>query len=140
MFKSTGKTTSKMDAGMLLPVFILSIGLAACASAPEPPNVAMQAADMAIKQADDARVADYASSQLTSARDKLTAAHAMADKARRDSDESEMVQARWLADESRSDAELATALAQEARSKSVDKEMQQSNDTLQQELQRKNGS
>jgi hypothetical protein len=140
MFKSINALPGRKGIALLLPAMIFGLGLVACASVPDAPTDSLQAADTAIKQAEDARVADYASTQLSSAREKLAAAHAMADKAKTDKDEKEMTQARRLADESRSDAELATAKAQEARAKSVDKEMQQNNDTLQQELQRKSGS
>ena len=49
--------------------------LAACASMPQPPTAELQAAELAIADAERARVADYASAELSEARDKLRAAH-----------------------------------------------------------------
>jgi len=140
MFTSLSKRRIGKAGIILLPVIALGMELVACASVPPVPTDALQAADTAIKQADDARVGDFAPAALSSARDKLSAAHAMADKATHDKDATEMNQARTLADESRSDTELASAQAQEARAKAANKDQQQSNDTLQQELQRKSGS
>lgn len=125
---------------VFLPVMVLAIGLSACASAPQVPTESIMAADAAIRQAEEARVADYASPELRSAREKITAARAMAEKATKEKDEKTMKRARSLADESRSDAELAIAKAQAAKADAVNKEMQRNNDTLQQELQRKNGN
>lgn len=108
------------------------LALAACASTPQPPSQALQAAESAIDSAEQARVADYASAELTLAREKLTAARA----AVRNED---MVQARYLAEESRVHADLATARAAELKSKAVNDEMQKSIDTLKQEMQRITG-
>lgn len=124
----------------VLPVMVLAIGLSACASAPQAPTESIMAADAAIRQAEEARVADYASPELRSAREKITAARALAEKATQEKDQKAMKKARSLADESRSDAELAIAKAQQAKADSVNKEMQRNNDTLQQELQRKSGN
>jgi len=140
MFMSTSKRRTGKAGLLLLPVVAIGMALVACAAMPPVPTDAFQAADTAIRQADEAHAADYAPAQLSSARDKLTAARALADKAKQDKDSGEMAQAQVLANASRSDAELATAEAQEASAKSVDKSMQQGNDTLQQEIQRKSGS
>lgn len=77
--------------------------LTACASAP-PPNQALQAAEQAIATAEQARVADYASPELSEARDKLAAS-------REAIQQKNMVLAQRLADESRADAQLASAKA-----------------------------
>lgn len=124
----------------LLPVVVLATGLIACASAPQPPTDSIVAADAAIRQAEEARVADYASAELRSAREKIAAARTLTEKATQEKDKKAMKQARTLADESRSDAELAIAKAQQAKAEAVNKEMQRNNDTLQQEIQRKSGN
>lgn len=102
--------------------------LTACASTP-PPNQALQAAEQAIATAEQARVADYASPELSEARDKLTASRAAIQ-------QKNMVLAQRLADESRADAQLASAKAEAAKAKVVNDDMQKSNVTLKQEMQR----
>ena len=102
--------------------------LTACASTP-PPNQALQAAEQAIATAEQARVADYASPELSEARDKLAASRAAIQ-------QKNMVLAQRLADESRADAQLASAKAEAAKAKLVNDDMQKSNVTLKQEMQR----
>ncbi|MDI1302050.1 MAG: DUF4398 domain-containing protein [bacterium] len=140
MFIENTKSLSGKINRSLLPVVLLAAGLSACASVPQAPTDSMAAADAAIRQAEEARVADYASADLRSAREKIAAARTMSEKAGKEKDEKAMKKARSLADESRSDAELAIAKAQQARAESVNKELQRNNDTLQQELQRKSGN
>lgn len=84
--------------------------LSACAAAPMPPTAALQAAELAIADAEKARVADYASPELGEAREKLTAARSAVEKGR-------MVAAWYLAEESRADAELASAKAEMTKAK-----------------------
>lgn len=106
--------------------------LAACASTPPEPTVAMKAAEQAIATAEVARVADAASPELSEAREKLTASKtAVQDK--------RMVDAERLALESRVDAELASAKAEVAKAKMVNDEMVRSTVTLTQEMQRNSG-
>lgn len=107
--------------------------LGACASAPQPPTQTLQAAESAIATAEQARVADYASAELTLAREKLTAARGAVRN-------EEMLQAEYLAEESRVHAELASARAEEIKAKAVNDEMQKSIDTLKQEMQRVTGA
>ena len=106
--------------------------LAACASAPAAPNRSLQAAEQAIATAEQARVADYASLELSQARDKLAAARVAVQK-------EEMVLAKRLADESLVDAQLATAKAGELKSKKVNEDMKESTETLKQEMDRNTG-
>lgn len=106
--------------------------LAACASAPQPPNLALQAAEIAIANAEQARVADYASPELSQAREKLTAARAAVQR-------EEMVIAQRLAEQSRVDAELASAKSALVKAGTVNDEMQKGTDTLKQEMQRNPG-
>jgi type IV pilus biogenesis protein CpaD/CtpE len=107
--------------------------LAACASTPPEPTVALQAAEQAIAAADRTRVADAASPELSEAREKLTAAHAAVQ-------DKHMVEGERLAFESRIDAELASAKTEAGSAKSVNDEMKQSTDTLSQEMQRNSGA
>ena len=106
--------------------------LAACASAPQPPTAQLQAAELAIADAERARVADYASAELSEAREKLRAAHSAVQ-------QEKMGRAQRLAEQSRVDAELASARAEEARAGVVNDEMRKSIDTLKQEMQRNTG-
>jgi hypothetical protein len=106
--------------------------LAACASTPPVPTVALSSARQAIAVADQTRVADAASPELSEARDKLAAAQtAVQDK--------RMADAERLAVESRADAELATAKAQTSKEHAVNDEMIHSTETLSQEMQRTSG-
>lgn len=107
--------------------------LAGCASAPKPPTEALQAAEQAIANAEKSRVADYASPELGEAREKLTAARSAVDK-------EQMVLAQRLAEQSRADAELASAKAEVAKARAVNEEMQKSTNTLKQEMQRNPGA
>jgi hypothetical protein len=105
--------------------------LAACASTP-PPTLALSSAKQAIAVADQTRVADAASPDLSEARDKLAAAQtAVQDK--------RMVDAERLALESRVDAELATARVAASKDQAVNNEMIHSTQTLSQEMQRNSG-
>ncbi|MEN0035671.1 MAG: DUF4398 domain-containing protein [Cellvibrio sp.] len=106
--------------------------LAACSSPPKAPDQALQAAELAIANAEQARVADYASPELGEARDKLTAARAAVAK-------EEMLAAARLAEQSRVDAELATAKASAAKAQEVNDELHKNVNTLEQELQRNSG-
>jgi hypothetical protein len=106
--------------------------LAACASTPPVPTVALASAKQAIAVADQARITDAASPELSEARDKLAAAQtAVQDK--------RMVDADRLARESRVDAELATAQAAASKDRAVNDEMIHSTETLSQEMQRNSG-
>lgn len=121
-----------------LPVFIALaaaglLALAGCATPPAPPTEALQAAESSISNAEQARVADYASAELTMARQKL----ALANTAVRNN---EMVKAEYLAVESRTHAELALARAEERRAKAVNDDMQKSIDVLKEEMKRAEGA
>jgi hypothetical protein len=109
------------------------LALGACATAPQPPNQALQAAELAIANADQARVADTASPELTEARAKLTAARDAAH-------QEQMVLAERLAVESRTDAELASANFELAKAVAVNEDMQKSIVEMKQEMQRKTGA
>lgn len=106
--------------------------LSGCASAQLAPTADLQAAEMAIADADRARVADYSSVELSEARDKLTAA-------RNAVQLKNMDQAQRLAQQARVDAELASAKAEVARAEAVNADMQNSIDMLKHEMQRNTG-
>lgn len=116
----------------LAPAFAAWLLLSACASTPQPPTSDLQAAEQAIASAERARVADYASVELSVARDKLSAAHNAVL-------EENMVEAQRLAQQARADAELASARAELAKARVVNEQMQNGTDTLKQEMQRKTG-
>lgn len=106
--------------------------LTACAT-PKPPTEALQAAELAITSAEQARVADYASPELGEAREKLAAARNAVQK-------EEMTLAEHLAEQSKVDAELASAKADVARAQEVNNEMLKSTDVMKQEMQRNTGA
>lgn len=103
--------------------------MSGCASAPKAPTDALQAAESAIANAEQARVADYASPELAQAREKLLNAKLAVEK-------EDMTRARWLAEESKASADLASARAASAKAKAVNDELQKGNNVLEQELQR----
>lgn len=116
---------------VLASVALLALG--ACASVPQPPTEQLQAAELAISNAEKARVADYASPELGEARDNLAAARTAVE-------QEKMALASRLAESSQANAQLATAKAEAARAKVVNVEMQKSIDTLKQEMQRNPGA
>lgn len=116
---------------LLAAVSLLMLG--ACATAPQPPTQALQAAELAIANAEQARIADYASPELGEARENLTAA-------RNAVQQKHMVLAQQLAEQSRVNAELASAKAESAKAKAVNDEMRKSTETLKQEMQRNPGA
>lgn len=109
------------------------LALGACASTPQPPTEAIQAAETAISNAEKDRVADYASPELGAARENLTAARSAVSAEK-------MVLAQRLAEQSQANAQLASAKAEAAKAKVVNEEMQKSIDTLKQEMQRNPGA
>lgn len=111
------------------------LAIAACASTPQPPTDALQAADIAVANADKENGAEYAPLEMRTAHEKLAAAH---DNAKQE-DQQHMTNSRRLADEARSDADLATSKARLAKADAVNKEMQKNGNALRQETQRGSG-
>lgn len=107
--------------------------LAACASAPLPPTAALQAAETAIASAEQARVADYASPELSEARIKLN-------QARTAVSQEKMLMAEHLAEQACVDAELALAKTQHVKARMVNDEMLKSTEAMKQEMQRNTGA
>lgn len=114
--------------------------LTACASTPQPPTDAIRQAEDAINRAEEARVADYSSVELRTAREKVVKARELSQQAVLKKDEDAAKQARRLAEESKSDAELATARAQEKKAKAVNDEIKRNIDALDNVLQRQGGA
>ncbi len=118
-----------------LPVAVAVSGmlvLTACASAPPPPTASLQAAQQAIVTAEQADAGHYASGELGEARSELTSANAAVA-------EQHMVVAERLANESRTEAQLAFARTTYIKAKAVNDEMIRGNGALIQELQRGSG-
>ena len=104
-------------------------GLAACASDPAP-DAEMGAAELALRQAEDADAAARAAAPYALARDKLERARdAMAD--------GENLEARRLAEQALVDAQLAEAEARSAIARENAAELRQSIETLREELARR---
>jgi hypothetical protein len=132
---STDSRTKQATPGRTkaLAATLAVVALTACASMPEPPLQQLQAAELAITSAEQAGVADYSAPQLNQAREKLASARTAVV-------QEEMVLAARLADESKVEADLASANAEMLKAKAVNAEMQDSIDTLKQELQRNSGA
>jgi len=135
MNKITAHRTAKSPGSPLrfAPVLAGLLVMVACASVPQPPTEELQAAELAIANAEKARVADYASPELGQAREKLTAARSAVV-------QEQMDEARRLAEQARVSAELASAKAEAAKAKAVNDEMQKSTSVLKQEMQRNPGA
>ncbi|GLX79465.1 hypothetical protein tinsulaeT_28050 [Thalassotalea insulae] len=111
---------------------LLVLTFSACALNKQDPSQAMQAAQFAIDNADQNRLSGYALPELSQARDKLTAARAAEHK-------KNMKLAKYLADESKISAELASAKTAYIKADQINKDMIKSIDVLKQEMQRNKG-
>jgi hypothetical protein len=127
------KTKGRLGRAGTLVAALAVLSLGACASMPEPPLQELQAAELAITSAEQAGVADYAAPQLNQAREKLASARTAVE-------QENMVLAARLADESKVEADLASANAEMSKAKVVNDEMQASIDTLKQEMSRNSGA
>jgi hypothetical protein len=107
--------------------------LAACASTPPAPTAALDAAHLAITNAERADAGQYAAGELAEARDRLGFAESAVTGNR-------MIVAERLANESRTEAELASATTAQNKAQAVNAEMQRSNGTLIDEMQRNAGA
>jgi hypothetical protein len=114
-------------------LLVTLLAISACSSTPLPPERELQAAELAITSAEQARVAEYASPELNEAREKLDAAHVAVQ-------QKNMVLATYLANESTAGAQLASARAEMLKAKEVNDEMQESINTLKVELLRNSGA
>src|SRR3954471_21145864 len=111
------------DARSLLATAVLtSLLLAGCASTP-PPTAQLQAAQQAIASAERTEAGRFAAVELGNARTKLASAdQAVAEK--------KMLAAAQFADESRAEAELASAKTANAKAAAVNDEMKRSTNVL----------
>jgi hypothetical protein len=126
---------AKRGLGSILRVSTVIAGLfvlVACASNPKAPTEELQAADLAIANADQAGVVQYASPELAEAREKLASARVAVQQKKMDF-------AERLAKEARADAELATAKGDAAKAAAVNDELRKNTHVLKQELNRKIG-
>jgi hypothetical protein len=105
--------------------------LAACASTP-PPTASLQAAQLAISNAERTDASRYAPEELSEARAKLASADTAVKEQR-------MILAERFAEESRAEAEFASAKTADVKAKAVNHEMTRSTDTLVEEMQRSSG-
>jgi len=119
-------------AGGLTGVLMVA-AVAACASTPPAPTASLQAAQLAISNAERTDASRYASGELSEARSKLASADTAVKEQR-------MLLAERFADESRAEAELASAKTAEVKAKAVNDEMTRSTDTLVEEMQRSSGA
>jgi hypothetical protein len=106
--------------------------LTACASTPPAPTESLKAAQQAIAVAEQADAGRYAAGELSEARAELTSANAAVSDAH-------MTVAERLADQSRTEAQLAFARTSYVKAQAVNDEMTRSNGALIQELQRSSG-
>ena len=108
------------------------LALTGCASTPPAPTGSLQAAQQAISSAERAEAGRYAPVELGEARTKLASANTAVSAQK-------MVTADQFAQESRADAELATAKTANVKAKAVNDEMRHSTGTLIEEMQRNSG-
>jgi hypothetical protein len=113
-----------------VPAILLFTG--ACASTPPVPAASLQAAQQSIANAERVEAGTHAAAELSEAREKLSAAQ-------RAVEQKQMLTAGRLADEARAEAELAVAKAGVAKANAVNADMERSNATLVEEMQRKTG-
>ena len=127
--------TSQPNRGLRLRTalgFTGALLLGACASTPPAPTTNLQAAQQAIATAERGEAARYAPGELSEAHTKL----ALADTA---VTERKMVVAERFADQSRAEAELASAKTSAVKANAVNDEMKRSNGTLVEEIKRGSG-
>ena len=105
---------------------------AAWASSPPIPTASLQAAQQSIANAEHVEAGTHAAAELSEARAKISAAQSAVT-------QKKMIEAGWLADEARAEAELAVARTSLAKANAVNADMEHSNATLIDEMQRKTG-
>ena len=108
------------------------LALAGCASTPPAPTANLQAAQQAIEAAERNEAGRYAAGELSEAHTRLAAAESAVTEKR-------MVVAEHFADQSRAEAELASAKTSAAKANAVNDEMKHSNGTLVDEMKRVSG-
>lgn len=107
--------------------------LIACASDPPPaPKMELQAAEQAISNAEQGRVAQFSPLEMKEAREKLSLAKDAVQ-------EEKMPEAKRLAEQSRAVAELAVAKSEAKKAKQENEEIIENIETLKEEMQRHTG-
>ena len=105
---------------------------AGCASTPPAPTSNLQAAQQAVANAEKMDASRYAPGELADARTRLASADTAVKEKR-------MIVAERLADQSRAEAELASAKSVAVKAKAVNDEMKRSTGTLIEEMRRTSG-
>jgi hypothetical protein len=113
-------------------MYVAAAWITACASTPPAPTASLQAARLAIANAEQADASRYAGEELGEARIKLASADTAVTEQR-------MIMAGRFAEESRAEAELASAKTGAAKAEAVNAEMKRSTGTLVEEMQRSSG-
>ena len=129
------KRTTQADCSYRVRIALAFTGLVvvgACASTPPAPVANLQAAQQAIAAAERGEAARYAPGELSEAHTKLSMADAAVT-------ERKMMIAEHFADQSRAEAELASAKSSAAKADVVNDEMKRSNSTLVDEMKRGSG-
>jgi hypothetical protein len=106
--------------------------IGACASTPPAPTASLDAARLAISNAERGEAGKYAPSELAEARTELASADS-------DVTQQRMVDADRMANQARTEAQLALARTGEKKADAVNDEMQKSTATLIQEMHRSAG-
>lgn len=97
----------------------LALAIAGCGGRAPKTGESLDAAERAVTRAEQNRVADYAAVDLRNAREKLAAARDAARQSETNKDGKLAVQAAWLAEEARVDADLASTRAQLSKTQAV---------------------
>jgi hypothetical protein len=116
----------------LAAVFLAGLALVSCATMPSEPPASMRAAQEAISNAERVEAGRYAAGELGSARTRLASAQGAIG-------EKNLILANRYADESRAEAELASAKTAEAKASAVNDEMKRSTGALVEEMKRGTG-
>jgi len=118
---------------LLTAVGLISVALlAGCASTPPAPSASLQSAQRAIASAEQNEAGRYAPAELAEARSQLSSADTAVS-------QKQMVSARQYAEESRAEAEFASAKTADVKANAVNDEMKRSTATLIEEMQRNAG-
>ena len=106
--------------------------VASCASTPPAPTATLRAAEQAISNAEQAEAGRYAAAELGEARTKLASANDAVK-------EENMINAERLGQQSRAEAELASARSEAAKAAAINEELKRGNNALVEETQRNSG-
>jgi Domain of unknown function (DUF4398) len=126
------KSARAMQRRLLIVVPAIALFTAACASTPPIPTASLQAAQQSITNAERVQAGAHAPVELGEARQRLSAAQSAVS-------EKKMLAAERLADEARAEADLAVARTGAVKATAVNADMERSNATLIEEMQRKSG-